>query len=252
MVADKPIHVGTSGWHYDHWHGPFYPEDLPQDDRLAHYAQHLSTVEINNTFYQLPEKETVANWRETTPADFIFAVKASRYITHQKNLKDPEESIGNFMARIGGLKDKLGPVLFQLPPQWHVDKERLDNFLRVLPGGLHSVFEFRHESWFDDDVYALLADHGAACCIYDLEGEQTPKVITADHIYVRLHGPGDEAYAGNYDRETLEGWAETIAVWNRSGKTVYCYFNNDQDGHAINNALFLKEKLAEYAILTRQ
>lgn len=234
--------IGTSGWHYDHWVGPFYPEGSASDEMLPFYAQRLKTVEVNNTFYQLPGKETVETWRDRTPSEFTFALKASRYITHMKKLKEPEESVANFLELADVLGDKRGPILFQLPPNWHYDHERLASFLRLLPDGYQPVFEFRHDSWFNDRAYELLEQHGAAVCIHDMGGDSTPRVVTAGHVYIRLHGPRGD-YSGGYDAQTLSGWAGAITTWSNQGKIVYCYFNNDVEGHAVQNAQQLAEML---------
>ena len=165
MKASENIHIGTSGWHYDHWSGPFYPEDLSKDEFLSYYSKVFHTVEINNSFYHLPSEETFTKWRDTVPDGFIFSVKASRYITHMKKLKDPQEPVTNFMKRVDVLEDKLGPILFQLPPRWKVNPERLINFLKALPAGFRYTFEFRDSSWFDQRVMDALTDQGAAFCI---------------------------------------------------------------------------------------
>jgi uncharacterized protein YecE (DUF72 family) len=241
--SHERIHIGTSGWHYEHWVGPFYPQNMPESLFLTHYAQRLATVEINNSFYQLPAKETVIQWQETAPAGFCFAVKASRYITHMKKLTDPAEPVAGFIERMSLLGDKLGPILFQLPPRWHVNVQRLRDFLQVLPAGYRYAFEFRDPSWFDPQVYTALADRDAAFCIYHLDGRLSPKTITTDLIYVRLHGP-DGPYQGCYDTPTLAGWAGAFATWHRQGKEIYCYFDNDQAGHAVQNARQLQEMIA--------
>ena len=236
------IHVGTSGWHYDHWEGPFYPQGMPTKDWLDFYAGHLQTVEINNTFYQLPEEGTVDTWRETAPQGFVFAVKASRYITHMKKLKDPEEPVDTFLGRIQALGQHLGPILFQLPPHWHFNGRRLDAFLDLLPAKRRYAFELRDPDWLNEEAYGTLAEHEAAFCIYDFHGRQSPKVVTADFVYVRLHGPYG-AYRGKYDTESLAGWAGAFSTWQEQGKDVYCYFDNDESGYAVQNALELQGML---------
>jgi uncharacterized protein YecE (DUF72 family) len=233
------IHIGTSGWHYEHWEGPFYPDTVAKRDYLAYYIKHLSTVEVNNTFYQLPEEGTLINWRDTVPEDFVFAVKASRYITHMKKLKDPQEPVTTFLGRIDALGDNLGPILFQLPPRWYFNRERLASFLEVLPSGQRYAFELRDPDWLNEQAYQILAEHNAALCIYDFKGRQAPKKVTADFVYVRLHGPNG-AYQGKYSAEALTGWAEDMSRWQHQGKDVYCYFDNDQAGYAVQNALELQ------------
>jgi uncharacterized protein YecE (DUF72 family) len=243
MNQTPQTHVGTSGWHYEHWEGPFYPAEIAREDYLAYYARHLPTVEVNNTFYQLPAVETLQRWRATAPEDFVFAVKASRYITHMKKLKDPEEPVTTFMGRIEALGDRLGPILFQLPPNWSFNRERLAAFLAVLPPGHRYTFELRDPDWLNDEAYALLEAHNAALCIYDFKGRQSPRRVTADFVYVRLHGPHG-AYRGSYSDEALAGWAGAFSTWRRQGKDVYCYFDNDEAGYAVQNALTLQAMLA--------
>ncbi len=233
------IRIGTSGWSYDHWSGPFYPDSLPARRRLQFYARRLPTVEINNSFYQLPSKATLETWRSTTPGGFVFSVKASRYITHMKKLKDPADSLERFMTRVRVLGNRLGPVLFQLPPAWRFDSQRLQNFLaRLDTRRQRFAFEFRDHSWLNDTCFGLLAEHGAALCMYHLAGFRSPRKLTADFTYVRLHGPGD-AYQGAYDGRTLRGWADVMGRWASDGVDVYCYFDNDEAGHAPGDALRL-------------
>ena len=239
MPNRQGIYLGTSGWHYDHWQGTFYPEELTTEAWLKYYASHFRTVEINNSFYQVPEAETMARWREATPDGFLFSVKASRYITHMKKLKEPEEPVAGFLERVALLQEKLGPILFQLPPHWRYNGERLESFLGTLPRGYRYTFEFRDPSWFNAQAYEALARHNAAFCMYHLAGRLSPKEITADWIYVRLHGP-DGAYEGKYDKQELAGWAGAFSTWLDQGKTVYCYFDNDQRGYAVQNASELK------------
>lgn len=236
------IHIGTSGWHYEHWVGPFYPEAVPAEDYLSFYAERFAAVEVNNTFYQLPARETLVSWRDGTPGDFLFACKASRYITHMKKLKDPRDSLRRFFEVVEALDPKLGPILFQLPPRWHVDVERLEGFLEALPAGRRYAFEFRDESWFAAEVYDALARHNAAFCIYDLAGRRSPVEVTADFAYVRLHGP-DRAYRGSYDGRTLYGWLRRFLRWRGEERDVYCFFDNDEKGYAALDALRMMEML---------
>ncbi|SRR6056297_1273055 len=235
------IHIGTSGWNYDHWKGPFYPEDLPQDQWLKFYTDHFDTVEINNSFYQQPEKETISEWRDGVPDHFLFAAKANRYITHMKKLNDPEESIRKMADSFGVFGDKLGSILFQLPPKWNFNEERLRSFIKLLPGDFRYAFEFRDRSWINDTTAAILEENNIAFCIYHLSGYQSPLTITADFIYIRLHGPVEEKYQGKYDENYLSSWAEKLTDWSDKGKDVYLYFNNDDQGFAVQNALKLKE-----------
>jgi len=237
------ISIGTSGWHYPHWVGPFYPEGTRPEAFLRHYARRFSTVEINNTFYQLPTTATLRGWRDGTPEGFRFAVKASRYITHMKKLSEPVASSDRFFAAIAALGDKCGPVLFQLPGRWKVDAGRLEAFLEALPGGHRHVFELRDESWLVRPIFDLLERHRAALCIYDFAGRRSPARLTADFTYVRLHGPEEAAYRGRYDGRTLRGWARRIAGWRDAGIDVFGYFDNDEAGHAARDALRLKRML---------
>lgn len=231
------IHVGTSGWHYQHWCGPFYPEKLSSDDMLGYYAERFSTVEINNSFYQLPSRETFRAWRRLTPSGFSFAVKGSRYITHMKKLKEPKQSLRKFLLHAGELKEKLGPILFQLPPRWHCNPERLREFLDALPKGQRYAFEFRDTTWFQDEIYALLRVHNVAFCVYDLAGTESPRLLTADFGYVRLHGPSESKYSGCYTGRQLRGWVKQGEEWLKGGaKHVFVYFDNDQAGYAARNA----------------
>lgn len=234
------VRIGTSGWHYTHWRGPFYPAGLPASRMLAYYAREFDTVEVNNSFYRLPERATFEAWRKATPAGFCFAVKASRYITHMKKLTDPTDALARFFAAAGGLGDKLGPVLFQLPPRWHCDLSRLEAFLAVLPSRRRYAMEFRDPSWHDERVYALLAGHNVAFCVFDLAGTLSPLRVTADFAYVRLHGPGDK-YQGRYDRATLRAWARRVRSWSRDLAAVHVYFDNDQAGYAVINARELRD-----------
>ena len=227
--------IGTSGWHYPHWRGAFYPEDLPEQGRLAYYAGIFDTVEINNSFYRLPSEETLRDWAERTPPGFVFACKASRYITHMKKLKDPDQSLASFLDRIAVLGDKLGPVLFQLPPRWRPNAARLEAFLEALPGDRRFTFEFRDPRWNEPEVLRLLERHGAAFCCFDLGGTRSPIQVTADFAYIRLHGPG-APYRGSYDDACLADWAERIATWQADGLDVYCYFDNDERAYAPANA----------------
>ncbi len=237
------IHIGTSGWSYPHWRGVFYPGDLPQKDWLDYYARHMDTVEINNSFYHLPELSTIKDWHATVPRQFTFAVKASRYITHMKKLKDVRRPMYGMMRRIGALGDKLGPVLVQLPPRWKYNEERLETFLKYLHEERRFAIEFRDDSWWNDHVYDLLERYGAAFCIFELADLRTPDIVTADFVYIRLHGPGD-AYQGCYSGEILSSWSEAVRSWTQEGKDVYCYFDNDDSGYAVQNALQLREMLS--------
>lgn len=234
------VFVGTSGWDYPQWSSVFYPQDLNESGYLGYAARVFSSLEVNTSFYRLPDKGTLRRWRETTPKGFVFSVKASRYITHMKKLKEADEALKTLLRRVGVLEDKLGPLLFQLPPGWRVNAERLRRFLGMLPDGLRSAFEFRDPSWFCDDVYEALGHQGAAFCIYDLDGRRSPTRRTADFVYLRLHGP-DGPYKGRYTQSQLSGYAGAIHSWARTGSDVYCYFDNDESGYAAINAGELSE-----------
>jgi uncharacterized protein YecE (DUF72 family) len=237
------IRVGASGWHYDHWKGVFYPDDVPKTCWLNYYATKFDTVEINNTFYHLPAASTFEKWRDQVPAGFLFTLKASRYMTHIKRLLDPEDSVDLFFERAELLEDKLGPVLFQLPPSYHKDIDRLETFLQVVRHRAQSFFEFRHESWFDEDTWGLLDRFGAGLCVHDHGSSAPPRVITGKMIYLRLHGAAGGRYEGKYSDSQLKDWADWIGE-NRSKVThVYAYFNNDVHGYAVENAMTLRSLL---------
>jgi len=240
--GDCDIRIGTSGWHYEDWSGLFYPPALPKSKWFEFYSRHFDTVEINNTFYQLPKEQTFKNWRKKAPKNFLFTVKANRFITHIKRLKDPQEPLERFFDRANLLREHLGPVLYQLPPSFHKDLDRLKAFLQALPKKRIVVFEFRHESWFCEDTYDLLKKFNAAFCIHDLVSIPTPRVITSGIIYIRFHGPTGK-YEGNYSKSTLRGWAKWIKDNIKGKKALFAYFNNDYHAYAINNAKTLKEQL---------
>ncbi len=235
------IRVGTSGYHYKHWMGLFYPVKTPAAKMLEYYVQHFDTLELNNSFYRLPTINAFKSWRNATPRNFVVAVKASRFITHNKKLKDPENALENFLPRAEHLGEKLGPVLFQLPPRWKVNLERLEALLEILPREHRYAFEFRELSWITSEVSRLLRRYNAAFCIYELAGYHSPCEITTDFTYVRLHGPGAGKYQGSYSTARLRGWARRVEEWAKKLKSVYIYFDNDQAGYAAQNALTLRE-----------
>jgi uncharacterized protein YecE (DUF72 family) len=235
--------IGTSGWQYKHWKGTFYPGRLADRDALDFYFARFDTVEVNNSFYRLPSRETFEGWKRRTPPGFLFAVKGSRYLTHMKKLGDPEAGIAEFFGAARGLGRKLGPVLFQLPPFWKLNLERLDAFLSALPPRGRYAFEFRNATWHVPEVLEVLRRHGAAWCIYELAGFVSPMEVTAGFAYVRLHGPGKEKYQGSYPPETLEAWAARIRAWTARGIDVYLYFDNDMLGYAPANAAALRALL---------
>lgn len=237
------VNIGTSGWHYKHWIGPFYPPDIRPVGMLRWYAERFDTVEINNSFYRLPAASAFETWCRETTSDFCFAVKASRYITHNRKLNDPVSANEKFISLAEKLGSRLGPILFQLPPSWKVNAERLSHFLAGLPCTHRYVFEFRNPTWNVPRIYETLRKHNAAFCIYELAGFQSPIEITADFAYVRLHGPGNK-YQGDYSEKTLRSWAKRIENWRKELKHIFVYFDNDQAGFAPKNALELKKMVA--------
>jgi uncharacterized protein YecE (DUF72 family) len=242
-AGDRPHHVGCSGWNYDSWRGRFYPDGLPPRRWLAEYARHFETVEVNATFYRLPSVKAVQGWVEQTPSDFVFAVKMSRYVTHVKRLRELPPSLELFYARIEPLvrSAKLGPVLWQLPPTFSRDDDRLGAALAALPAGRHA-FEFRHPSWFDPDVMKLLGGHNVALVIADrpeIRAFQTHD-LTTDWTFVRFHA-GTRGRRGNYSETELKEWTARIRSWPVNESFVY--FNNDWEGFAPRNARRLRALL---------
>lgn len=235
--------IGTSGWSYRHWRGPFYPEGLPAKQQLSFYAERFDTVEVNGTFYRLIARATLARWAEQTSRDFVFACKGSRFLTHMKRLTDCGQGLERYFERVTALELKLGPVVFQLPARFKPDPGRLAAFLDCLPPGHRYAFEFRDPAWFEPAILELLATHNAALCLYEFAGQQAPLELTADFVYVRLHGPGGP-YRGCYDEPALQTWAERLDAWRQRGRDVFCYFDNDDQGFAPSNALRLKDLLA--------
>ncbi len=231
-----PLHIGTSGWSYPHWRGRFYPERaLGPGAQLAYYAARFSSVEVNTSFYHWPTRGRCAAWRRGVPANFVFAVKASRYLTHMKKLAVPAAEVKALLHALEPLGEQLGPVLFQLPGRWHANPARLSAFLSTLSRDFRYAFEFRDPSWWNAAIYELLARHRAAFCIYDLGGVTSPREVTADFVYVRLHGP-NAPYRGSYGAHALIHWASTLLEWSVQGRAAYCYFDNDELGHAARNA----------------
>ncbi len=236
-------HVGTSGWAYPGWRGIFYPRGLRQSEWLGHYARFFDTVEVNASFYRLPSEKLVAGWCARTPEGFRFAVKAWRAITHYRRLADCEDLLAGFFARIARFGDRLGPVLFQLPPRFPADPGRLARFLGLLPKGHRYAFEFRDPSWHGEAVYRLLREAGAAFCPFDLAGLVGPRVITADFVYVRLHGH-ERRYGGAYGETLLADWARWLGDRLGEGREVWLYFDNtDEAAHAVFDAMRLKRIL---------
>ncbi len=244
------VYIGTSGWNYKHWGGGvFYPPDLPQRLWLPFYCQYFDTVEINNTFYHLPEKKVFENWRKTTPENFLFVVKASRFITHMKKLKEPETSTKRFLENASGLGNKLGPILFQLPPFWNLDLARLEDFLTYLQRQtvvkpFHVAFEIRNVSWQQEQLFELFQLHNISLCLSDWPELEIDSPLTADFVYLRRHGP-TYLYSSDYSEEQIEKDAHNIKAWVTEGKDVFVYYNNDAFGFAIKNALQLKRFLSK-------
>lgn len=259
------IWIGTSGFTYEHWREIFYPRDLPQAKWLEFYSQHFSTVEINASFYHQMSRKIYEGWAKRTPDNFIFTVKGSRFITHIKRLKDCREPVERFLESVSGLGEKLGVILWQLPPRWVFDKLRLEEFLKLispkevrpprrsdLTRNIRHAFEFRDSSWLNEQVYTLLKKHNCALVIQDSPSWPTAEVITADFTphhfyqngagftYLRFHG-NQSLYGSCYNKEELREWAEKIKKWQKNGLDVYAYFNNDAQGYAVRNAKELKE-----------
>jgi uncharacterized protein YecE (DUF72 family) len=242
------LYVGTSGWQYRHWKHVFYPDTLPQKDWLPYFAERFQTVEVNNTFYNLPERSVFEHWRRSTPPDFVVALKMSRFLTHLKRLHDPEEPVHRFMERARGLGSKLGPVLLQLPPSLEADHRRLKQTLSLFEASVRVSVEFRHQSWFTPETEALLEEHGAALCLADSPRRRQPIRRTASWGFVRFHeGRGPDA--PGYQRDVLDRWAHRIAELWGPAEDVYVYFNNDTGGHALADAVTFAA-LAEAAGLT--
>ncbi|MBI2875989.1 MAG: DUF72 domain-containing protein [Candidatus Tectomicrobia bacterium] len=235
------IRIGTSGWVYKHWRGVFYPETLRQRDWFGYYAHAFDTVEINNSFYRLPSADAFDQWRRQAPPGFLYAVKASRFLTHLKKLKDPEEPLYRFFERAARLGATLGPVLYQLPPRWQVDLPRFEQFLAALPQGTLHVIEFRDASWLIEEVFRRMERHQVSHCIHDMSPLNVPLRATASPVYLRFHGGPD--HGGHYPLAALEAWARQIDDWREQGLDLFAYFNNDIGGYALENAKMLKRLL---------
>jgi len=243
-MARGRTRVGCSGWQYRHWRGDFYPTALPTAKWLGHYAHLFDTVEINNSFYRLPERATFASWARRAPLAFEFSVKASRFLTHMKKLKDPEEPIDRLFSRMRALGTHLGPVLYQLPPGWKVDVERFAAFLDALPRDARHVVEFRDTSWYSPEVFRLMERRSVALCLHDMPGSSPERARLGPFVYVRFHG-SEMKYGGGYSDARLGGWAGWLRTQRDGGSDVYAYFNNDASGHAPRDALVLRRLLEE-------
>ena len=240
--------IGTSGWNYRHWaDGVFYPPECKPPDWLGFYARTFDAVEINNTFYHLPAPEVFAKWHDQTPAAFTFAVKASRYITHMKKLAEPELHVDRFLSHAAELREKLGVVLFQLPPFWKFNGERLGGLLdyideQTIVPRLRVVLEIRHPSWLCDECFEILRHHHTALVFADLGDRLVEAPVTADFIYIRRHGPGTP-YSAGYPAAAIRKDATSVRTWLAEGRDVYVYYNNDAEGHAVRDALKLRKRL---------
>jgi len=233
------VRIGTSGYQYDHWRSVVYPESIPKTRWFEHYAGLFDTVEINNTFYNLPAEKTADRWCQQAPEGFVYALKFSRYASHIKRLKDPDQPIERFMQLARRLGSSLGLILVQLPGRWRANPERLDHFLARAPNDHHWALEFRDPSWLCEEIYSVLEKHGAALCLQDMLPEH-PERLTAGWTYLRFHG---EHYTGSYSSRHLKAQAGRIRSYLDEGIDVYAYFNNDVGGHAAQNALELKRHL---------
>lgn len=246
MTEKGKLYIGTSGWVYSDWQGIFYPQTLPSKEKLSYFARHFKTAEVNYSFYHLPRAQTYQNWYSQTPADFLFALKASRFITHIKRLKGVNQAWKVFLENALNLKEKLGPILFQFPPSFKATQEnleRLEKFLKFInspigKGSLKSsrfAFEFRDKSWFDEKIYKLLRKYKAAWVIADSSRYPRADIVTAPFIYIRMHGPGP-MFASKYSKKELWQLAQKIKKWQKEPRDIYCYFNNDFQGYALENA----------------
>ncbi len=254
-TSGPQLRIGCSGWNYASWKGRFYPEGLRVADWLNYYTSRFDTVEVNNTFYRLPSPGTFADWRDATPDSFIMAVKASRYLTHLKRLRDPEEPVQRFFDHASCLGRRLGPVLFQLPANFTRNLPRLEGLLRLLPGWIRvnddqathpvaHVMEFRDPSWYVDDTFALLAEHGVSLCLHDKSGSAIEEPAVGPMVYVRFHGSSGRYY-GSYSAAALERWANRLVGDWKAGRDVYAYFNNDPEAVATMNASDLRARVHE-------
>jgi uncharacterized protein YecE (DUF72 family) len=235
-------YVGCSGWHYEHWRGLCYPQELPKPKWLSFYARQFDTVELNNSFYRVPSEKAFTTWRKSTPENFIFAVKVSCFITHIKRFRNLGSAVEDFLCRAGLLKEKLGPLLYQLPPSMKRNDVLLQDFLSSLTPKYQYVIEFRHESWIDERVFDILRRHNVGLCVFDMPGFSCPLVATSDFAYVRFHG-SEGLYSSCYSDEELSRWAQRIARLGQNVKASYIYFNNDAEAFAAENAITLRSLL---------
>jgi uncharacterized protein YecE (DUF72 family) len=242
------VRVGTSGWQYDDWRGVVYPEGMGPGRWLGHYVTLFPTVEVNSTFYRLAKEPAVRRWRDTAPAGFEFVLKGSQYLTHRRKLKDPAGSIERYFAPLEPVLHRTAVILWQLPPRWRRNAERLDAFLRLLPADHRYAVEFRDDDWFHDEVYEVLDRHGAAnVWLSSSLTKAHTEVRTGDHVYLRFHGLSEEPYRYDYARAELEPWAERLRAVAAEGTPAWVFFNNDYEGHAVRNAQLLVELLGDAA-----
>jgi uncharacterized protein YecE (DUF72 family) len=242
-MVRNAIHIGTSGWHYQSWRGPFFPRELMIKHQLRYYGTQFDTTELNGVFYRTPTLQAVRAWAEQTPKDFIFSWKASKFITHWKRLTAKSKSSLRLMeSRLKCLGRKAGPVLFQLPPSMQINRDRLASFLKLLSKRRRYAFEFRHSSWYDDGILELLHKHDVALCISDHHDAPSPWTATARHVYLRGHGPTGR-YKGHYSPQALRRWAREIETWHHQRRDVYVYFDNDQKSAAPADAAALREMI---------
>jgi uncharacterized protein YecE (DUF72 family) len=244
MARTGRIRVGTSGWVYKHWRGVFYPPALPTSQWFAFYSGHFDTVEINNTFYRRVADSAILEWKAQAPPGFLYAIKAHRVLTHRKKLIDAPDFLPRVLDPARLLGRHLGPILYQLPPRWHCNPDRLRGFLRVLPRDLRHVVEFRDPTWYTDEVRELLDEYGVGFCVHDLRGQGSPVWAAGPLAYVRFHGPTTTAYRGRYGRARLRPWAERFAELAAGRRDVFVYFNNDVEGAALDDARDLRDLLA--------
>ena len=238
--------IGTSGFEYAHWRDDFYA-GVPRAAWLEHYAAEFDTVELNATFYRLPGADSFTRWASRVPIGFRFAVKASRYLTHIRRLRDPEEPIERLWSRAARLGDRFGPVLYQLPPRWNPNPERLDAFLAAIPSDHAQAVEIRDRRWYRPDIIDALRRGGVGLCLHDMPGSATEPRAVGPLVYLRFHGAG-ERYGGRYTSQRLSAWAERIGQWVADGLPVWAYFNNDIGGHAVRDAARLREMLARRGV----
>lgn len=234
--------IGTSGFEYDHWRDPFYGADLPKSRWLEAYAAEFDTVELNATFYRLPPAEAFERWAQRVPPRFRFAVKASRYLTHIRRLREPAEPVERLVTRAKRLGERFGPILYQLPPRWKPNVERLEAFLAAVPPRHPQAVEFRDRRWYRPEVMARLDEAGVALCLHDMPGSQTIATPVGPFVYLRFHG-GSGRYEGRYTPQRLTAWTARVAGWTDAGLTVWAYFNNDLGGHALRDAARLRDLL---------